>query len=129
MIVANSNSLCSIHARLRFPISYVRAHAGCLRSHARKRTAHSWLRMPTIPRSVSSLKGAIAVLFMTLMAAGACVSPCAAQASVSSGRAGQRAEQAARLVAEGVTALERGDETAAIALFKKALELNPDAGT
>jgi Tfp pilus assembly protein PilF len=63
---------------------------------------------------------------MTLMAAGAWVSPCAAQASVSSAPTGQRAEQAARLVAEGVTALERGDETAAIDLFKKALELNPD---
>lgn len=51
---------------------------------------------------------------------------CAAQASVSSASANQRSEQAARLVAEGLAALERNDESAARTLFQKALELNPD---
>lgn len=129
MIVANSKPVCSIHARLRFPISYVRAQAGRLRSHALKRAAHPQLRMPSVPRPCISLKGAIVALCIMLMAAGACVSPCAAQVSVSSARTGQRAEQAAQLIAEGLKALERGDETAAIALFKKALELNPDDAT
>jgi superkiller protein 3 len=67
----------------------------------------------------------IAVLFSATAALGV-VPSCAAQASVSSARTNQRVERAAQFVAEGETALERNDESAAIALFQKALELNPN---
>lgn len=79
-----------------------------------------------MPSSYASLKATIFVIFMTAMVGAICVSSCAAQASVSPAQTGQRSEQAARLVAEGVMALERNDESAARTLFQKALELNPD---
>lgn len=41
-------------------------------------------------------------------------------------RADSRAERAGRLVADGVAALERGDDTAARDLLQKALDLNPN---
>jgi Tfp pilus assembly protein PilF len=51
--------------------------------------------------------------------------PGSAQTSDSSGRS-SRAEQVARLVAEGVAALERSDSAAAASLFQEALKLKPN---
>jgi Tfp pilus assembly protein PilF len=57
-------------------------------------------------------------------------SVCPAQSAVASSRNNvSRAEQAERLVAEGVAAFERGEVTAARDFFQKALGLNPSSVT
>ena len=65
----------------------------------------------------------LAAIFITATGAASRVEPCAAQSSVSPNNT--RVEQAAQLVAEGATALERNDLTAARSQFQHALELNP----
>lgn len=69
---------------------------------------------------------ALAVVLITAAGAGGRVSTCAAQTSASAGHTNSRAEQAARLVGEGVAALQRSDPTAAASLFRQALALKPN---
>ena len=52
--------------------------------------------------------------------------PCAAQSSVFPTQTETRGQQVAKLVAEGVTALERDDVSAAQRLFQQALALSPN---
>src|SRR4051812_17787489 len=77
---------------------------------------------------IAKSKSFYSFIFMTAVAVSLVV-PCAAQSSVSQSAAQTRAEQAVRLVADGVAALERNDEPAARSLFQKALALNPDDAT
>lgn len=80
-------------------------------------------RSMIVANSKKLFSSILCAVFITTAAA-AWVAPCAAQASVSSTPTSTPVEQASRLVAEGVTALERDDETTARGLFQKALELN-----
>src|SRR6267378_2009985 len=52
--------------------------------------------------------------------------PCAAQSSAFPKQANTRGDQVAQLVAEGVSALERDDVSAAQKLFQQALALSPN---
>ncbi|MCM3872462.1 MAG: tetratricopeptide repeat protein [Pyrinomonadaceae bacterium] len=64
----------------------------------------------------------LAVFFLAAVEAGVSGSLSAAQTSTPN----SRADQAARLVAEGVAALERSDRAAAASLFQRALSLKPN---
>lgn len=72
-----------------------------------------------------SFKFTLFALLITAMGMGSGGARCAAQSSVSPNSADARVEQAEQLVADGVKALEQNDLTAALTLFKKALEINP----
>ena len=65
-------------------------------------------------------------LVASLIALATWAMPCAAQSSVFPKQTSPRSEQVARLVAEGVTALERDDLSAAQRLFQQALALSPN---
>ena len=112
-------------APLRLAISFRRTQAGCFTRRDGKvddSFRHLAASVPTCP--FTSLKATLFAVILTAAAAANWAAPCAAQVSISSTNG--RAEQAARLVAEGVAALQRNDESAARGLFQKALELNPN---
>lgn len=68
----------------------------------------------------------LAVVLITAALAGGRVSPCAAQTPGAAGHPNSRAEQADRLVADGVAALQRSEPAAAASLFRQALTLKPN---